>query len=476
MNFLNFVLGFIGAFAASELSGAVVAREVNPNPIYSDFSHWYSTEVDAVFYPKTISDVQEIVKQAKEQGKKIALAGTKMSQGGHSLPSQTTSFLLNSKLLNRVEIIVAEKMAKVGPGSTWKDIQEAAHQVGLAVQVMQASNLFSVGGSLSTNVHGWDHKRGALAETVRSVTIVDAEGEIQTLRPGEELFSLVLGGYGMFGVIVEAEIALADDVVVQRLGTLMPVDAYPDYFVHTVQTNPDMVLHYGKLSLDPFHLFESVIAVDYTATDVPYQRSEKLPHEPANGHWYERLAIHALRTYPYLIPLKQIHDNQTFLQPKVMSRNEAMQPTIRFVYDSNDQNADMLQEFFLPIDQLTDFLMQLRAVVIDYDIHLFNATIRHVKQDCLTALPYAQQDVLAVVLYYNEPVSPENIKKVELFTQRAVDTALAYGGTYYLPYHRFPSREQFQKAYPQYKKVKDKRNLYDPQRMFSSQFTAHYFE
>jgi len=74
---------------------------------------------------------------------------------------------------------------------------------------MQSYSSFSVGGTLSVNAHGitTDH---CLAESVLSFRIVLADGrELNCSRDSEdeetrELFGLALGGYGLFGVILEA--------------------------------------------------------------------------------------------------------------------------------------------------------------------------------------------------------------------------------------------------------------------------------
>ena len=68
------------------------------------------------------------------------------------------------------------KVIEVEPGARWLDVQHFAWRAGATVAVMQASYLFSVGGSLGTNVHGTDHLKAAMAETVDSVRVVSVDG------------------------------------------------------------------------------------------------------------------------------------------------------------------------------------------------------------------------------------------------------------------------------------------------------------
>jgi FAD/FMN-containing dehydrogenase len=142
--------------------------------------------------------------------------GTGMSQGKQAISHRNDNIVINTRLMNEILIDPKAKIAKVGPGATWCDIQKTANTTGLAVRVMQASNIFSIGGSLSVNCHGWDHKSGSLRNTVAAISIINSKGQLLRLTPNDELFDYVIGGYGWFGVIVEAEIFLTENVVLDE--------------------------------------------------------------------------------------------------------------------------------------------------------------------------------------------------------------------------------------------------------------------
>lgn len=76
---------------------------------------------------------------------------------------------------------------------------------------MQSQNIFTIGGSLSANAHGRDIRYGSLIDTVRSFTLLKADGEIITVKPSDDLFTAVIGGYGLFGVILDVELSLTKD-------------------------------------------------------------------------------------------------------------------------------------------------------------------------------------------------------------------------------------------------------------------------
>jgi FAD/FMN-containing dehydrogenase len=465
------------ALALASLQSNVIAENsIAHTTSVSDFGKIYSAQASSTFEPTSTEEVQAIVIKALQDNRKIGVAGAQMSQGGHTLPGEPEGFFISSKKMNIVQILPEEKIARVGPGATWKDIQNKAYPFGLAVKVMQASNIFSVGGSISTNIHGWDHIEGSLSETLRTVTIVDANGNIVKLKPNDELFGLVVGGYGMFGIIVEAEIELADDVTLIRQLNAMPIEEYNSYYSTAVEPDSSMKLHYAAISLDPYDLFGNVTAINFTETQEMYPRKAILVDEPEKGHFTDRLAITILRKYPRLILLKRKYEESFQTRESVMTRNEAMRPAINFILSADTKNGDMLQEYFVPKENLVPFLKELKVLIEKHGVNLFNATIRHVKKDTLTAMPYAKTDVFAIVLYYYNNLEANGLENIQDFTRKAIDLSIKYGGTYYLPYHRFHTLEQLDGAYPERKHIIEKKSEYDPGNIFFSQFAEQYFK
>ena len=101
-----------------------------------------------------------------------------------------------------------------------------------AVRAMQSTDIFTVGGSISVNAHGMDHQAGALRKSIKSMRVMLADGSLQTVSATEnaDLFSLVVGGYGLFGVIVEAELDIADNVVYQTGRRVLDYREFPALF------------------------------------------------------------------------------------------------------------------------------------------------------------------------------------------------------------------------------------------------------
>jgi FAD/FMN-containing dehydrogenase len=123
---------------------------------------------------------------------------------------------------------------------------------------------------------------------------------------------------------------------------------------------------------------------------------------------------------------------------------------------------------------MPEFVDGLREVVLRNQANLLNVTIRTVHKDIVTALPYAKEDMFAFVLYFNLKFDDRDNRVLQKTTQDLVDIAQRAGGTYYLPYQLFYSREQLQKCYPEIDEFFAAKKKYDPSGLFSNKFYEKY--
>jgi FAD/FMN-containing dehydrogenase len=76
--------------------------------------------------------------------------------------------------------------------------------------------------------------------------------------------------------------------------------------------------------------------------------------------------------------------------------------------------------------------------------------------------------------YLADAADPRWLQKFERATDELLNACLQSGGSYYLTFDIIASKEQFQKAYPQWKEFFALKRKYDPQEMFSSCFYEKY--
>src|SRR5699024_6636037 len=100
-------------------------------------------------------ELRKIIREAKKNADPISISGMQHSQGGQTL--YPNGILLDMKSYNKIlKLDKEKKLITVQSGVTWADIQSYINPYGLALKVSQSQNIFTVGGSLSVNVHGRD--------------------------------------------------------------------------------------------------------------------------------------------------------------------------------------------------------------------------------------------------------------------------------------------------------------------------------
>ena len=96
-------------------------------------------------------------------------------------------------------------------GVVLRDIQRLMMPRGWSVPVTPGTQLVTVGGAIANDVHGKNHHVvGTFGEHVRRLRLVRSDGESVECGPDlkPDLFAATVGGLGLTGVIVEAELQL----------------------------------------------------------------------------------------------------------------------------------------------------------------------------------------------------------------------------------------------------------------------------
>jgi len=94
-------------------------------------------------------------------------------------------------------------------GVLLSEIIESYLPRGWFLKVTPGTKLITVGGAIASDVHGKNHHvEGCFSQCVKEFTIMLPSGEIETCKPGSELFYATCGGMGLTGVILEAKISL----------------------------------------------------------------------------------------------------------------------------------------------------------------------------------------------------------------------------------------------------------------------------
>jgi decaprenylphospho-beta-D-ribofuranose 2-oxidase len=450
-------------------------RPVPPKPVINDVSGLNPTTVLEIVSPTTEAEIQETVQRAIRDHKHISIAGKRHSQGGQT--AAPNAILIDMTRFNQIRYLDRKtKVITVESGATWAQVQDYANQYGLAVEVQQASNIFTVGGSLGVNCHGRDPNFGSLIQTVRGFRLVTADGSILRASRDEhgELFSLVIGGYGLFGVVLDVELQLTDNAVYEKHQNSVNYRDYPLYFEQHVRGHPEIGLHYAWPSVRRKDFLQHFAAFSFVRTD---KRPPGVFNLQQETHlWRNRVGL-AMSRRSKLGKDFRWYLQETFADrpdSHIISRNNAMRPEVAFLAFHSSADSDILQEYFVPVSRFVAFMDRLRHVLLERDVNLLSATVRFVPRDQETFLSYAREDSFALVLYINQELSESGRVKAQLWTRELVDAVLAEGGTYYLPYQRYPTQEQIRRAYPNLETFFELKRRYDLAETFFSSFYEYY--
>jgi len=421
------------------------------------------------------AQIADLLTRARRENRSVSIAGARHSMGGQSLVRD--GYVLDMLPLRAMSLDAAGKVLTVGAGARWSDVLAFLDPRGLSVAVMQSDARFSVGGSLSVGAHGWQAGRPPVTSTARALTVVRADGTaVRCSRTEEpELFSLVLGGYGLFGVIVEAELEVVRNEAYRPERRLVPVERYVETLdgLERAGGSSDVEMAYGRLSIVPGALLEEGIVTVYhrttstgplrpTASGIVDRKKRLLFRGSVGSDYGKRLRwqaeTHLARLY----------------EPSIVTRNQLLDARVEEYENVSNDSTDILHEYFVPPDRFVPFVARLRAAVRRSGADLLNVTVREVERDDASFLRYADRRLLALVCLFNQRRTAEAEAKAQVLTRELIDGVLSEGGRYYLPYRLHATPEQLRRAYPQVDAFFAAKRRLDPDLLFRNAFFDRY--
>lgn len=448
------------------------------HPIVEDISRLMPVKMKAIKAEDSEEAIKKVVLEAAKNDDTISIAGMQHSQGGQTLYPK--GILLDMKQYDKIlDLDVKEKRITVESGATWADLQRYINPYGLALKVSQSQNIFTIGGSLSVNVHGRDIRHHALIETVESFRLLNAKGQILTVSREEnpELFSSVIGGYGLFGVILDVTLHLTDDELYKIKTKSLHYDEYTSYFKRDVLQNDDVKMHLARISVAPGSYLDEMYVTDY------YRENDQA--QLSNYNTLKRETIVAVPKF--FLGLSRYNDwgkkrfwetQETYtanIDGNLVSRNNVMRSDSAFMDYSNPSKTEVLQEYFVPIDQFADYIDDLRKTLFDEkDFNLLNITIRYVEHNDESLMSYAKDDMFALVMLINQGTDNESKENTGRVIRDMINVTLDHNGSYYLPYYGYPTKTQLFEAYPRTKEFFQLKKKYDPDNRFMNLFYEEY--
>jgi FAD/FMN-containing dehydrogenase len=338
-------------------------RRPLPPETADDASRLDATHVEEIWEMPASDDAEiklrDLLARAKQEKLAVSIAGARHSMGGQTI--YPGGIQIDMLPYHRMSLDEQNNILDVQAGARWAEIIPFLDSHGRSVAVMQSNNSFTVGGSLSVNCHGWQPNRPPIASTVESFRLMQADGTILQCSRSEnpELFSLALGGYGLFGVILDAQIRVVPNERYKLQQYLMPSDQFIAAWDEHVTNSPDVGMALGRLSVVPDDFLKSALLYTFTRDPDP---SGKLP--PLSDPGLEELSRVLFRgsvdsDYGKKLRWEAETTLLTHLAGKYFSRNQLQNEPVELLENRSADSTDILQECFVPRDKFADFISRI---------------------------------------------------------------------------------------------------------------------
>lgn len=467
-----------------------VMRDLRRAPaplVFNDIhSRLNRTEVARVVAPASLGELQAAIRRARAEGQAVSLAGGRHAMGGQQFAGGST--LLDTTRLNRVLRFEPEReRITVEAGIHWPDLIEfltgaqrgRAHQVGI-IQKQTGADRLSVGGALAANIHGRGLRLRPFIADVEAFTLVCADGEARTCSRSEnaELFSLVAGGYGLFGVVAAVTLRLAPRRKLERVVEVADLNDLPRLFARRIAEG----FLYGD-----FQFATDAASAEFlragifscyrpVADDTPMSASQK---ELSPGEWSELLYLahadrrRAFEVYAqhYLATSGQIYwSDRHQLSVYLDDYHRALDARL----GARERGSEMITEVYVPRAKLSAFMETVRADFRRHATELVYGTVRLIERDAESFLAWAKEDYACVVFNLHARHTAAGLRKARDEFRLLIERAINSGGSYYLTYHRWATRAQVLKCYPQMPEFLRLKRRHDPTEVFESDWYRHY--
>jgi FAD/FMN-containing dehydrogenase len=475
---------FIRTAALFALAPHVLAQrrqEIWVNDVHSQLNR---TRVRELLTPHTSEELAQIVRSASRKALPISVSGCRHSMGGQQFARD--SICIDARSLDRVISFDQKRgLIEAEAGIQWPKLirtyldaqADKAKQWGIA-QKQTGADTFTLGGSLSSNVHGRGLAMKPLISNIESFTLINADGKsIRCSRDeNNELFRLATGGYGLFGLIDSVTLRLVPRQKLRRVVEIIRADDLPKRFEERIAQK----FLYGDFQFlvdekSPDFLQRGVFSC-YEAID---------EHEPIvakkelrEDDWLELLRLaytdreKAFERYSdyYLSTNGQTYWSDTN-QLSAYLPNYAQKIREQI---GGEESSLIITEIYVPRPDLPNFLTQAADLLRSNRTIVIYGTLRLIEKDDESFLAWAKQPYACVIFNLLTFHTPRGIEASTRSFRGLIDLAIARGGSYYLTYHKFAKPEQVIACYPQFKQFLDLKRKYDPTERFQSDWYRYY--
>jgi FAD/FMN-containing dehydrogenase len=426
-------------------------------------------------FDDVIARVRAELKEAAAEKRPVVASVARHSMGGQSLARDGTAISLDGGPL---EMDTAARTYRTCAGNRWWDVIRILDPKGFSPAVMQSNSDFGVGSTFCVNAHGWPVPYGPFGSTVKAIRMVLADGTLVQCSRSEnaELFSLAMGGYGLFGIIVELDVEMVPNLALEPKFERMAPEKFAEAFVRAIDTDRSLVMAYGRMSVARKNFFDDSLLVTFRpaseqATAMPAATGSRKLAGLQNEIYRAQTGWEIAKGLRWFM--------ETRLGPAVgggrYTRNALMAEPVSNLAQNDLRRTDILHEYFVAPERFDEFLAACRDIIPKSRAEFLNVTLRYVAEDRTPALAIAPVRRIAAVMSFSQEVTPDGEIDMMQTTEALIDRVTAIGGAFYLPYRLHARRDQVEKAYPAVASFVAAKRRYDPNLLFRNAMWDAYF-
>ena len=450
-------------------------RRVPTQTVNDVHSRLNATTVSCIERPRDLDELRAAVLRHKH----VAICGGRHAMGGQQFAEGQA--LLDLRGLTAVHSFDAERgHLEMEAGATWPEVIEATRRLqpggwrwGIRQKQTGADDL-TLGGAVAANIHGRGLTMRPFVEDVEALTLVSSDGDVVHCSREEnaDLFRLVVGGYGLFGVVATVTLRLAERRKMRRRVDILDIDdALPAAYRRVADGCVYGDFQYAIDPCDDGFLRRGVCACYAPADeDAPVDEGSRLSPEAwgklISLAYRDKRAAFAAYAQHYLSTHGQVYWSDLLQLSTYLPGYE------QFLPDGEGESL-VIGELYVPPDDLPTFLDASRRVLREMQVEDIYGTIRSILQEDETFLPWASRDWACVIFNLRTPHTTAGRERTAEAFRRLYDAALSLGGSFYLTYGRHARPDQIEVAHPQFEAFLDRKGDLDPAGRFTSNWHRH---
>ena len=460
-----------------------VAGGVLVNDVHSQLN---PTWVSRVVAADSVARVQETVIGAAREGRPVCIAGGRHAMGGQQFGAGAV--LLDMRPLNRIVAFDAERgIVEAEAGIQWPELigQLGALQVGATrgwgiAQKQTGADRLTLGGAIAANAHGRGLRMRPIIGDVDALSLVDAAGRLVRCSRSEnpELFTLVCGGYGLFGIVVSVALRLSPRVKLRRDVEVRAIDGLIDAFDARIAAG----YIYGDFQFSIDAASPDFLRRGVFSTYVPVPDYTPIPagqRELSDAEWHELLHLahrhkhEAFEQYAahYLASSGQIYWSDTH---QLTTYLDDYHRALDARHGTDQRATEMITELYVPRSRLADFMAEAAEDLRRLDANVIYGTVRLIERDDESVLAWAREPWACVIFNLHAEHTPAGLERASAAFRRLIDLAAARDGSYFLTYHRWATRDQVLACHPRMPEFLALKRRYDPEGRFQSEWHRHH--